>query len=254
MTLEGGMNGERRWRAPLRQPRRQQPQPDEAARVLADVARMLLDRAPTIVTDVRSGSHCPVRSQSYDEGAGEDRAWRFLFEGVAMTCVLDERSERELLALVVGGASRGRLTGIERRISGEVIVRLLGACVDRRSIVEEPRARPTGSTWHCEVGFSHHTSGTIAIALYTACIPAQPARIVHPQLSMVTITLRAALPLASCHLASIAVLRPGELLRLARHAEVPAAVLFGGNRRVARGRLGSWLGERAILLTDIAPN
>jgi hypothetical protein len=239
-----------RWQPRIWHSREAVGEDDPAARTLAHLARSVLDRVSHVLCDTRQASQTAVRLRAYEDGCGEDRAWRFSWRSTETYCVLSEHAERELLRLIVGGVSRGRLSEIERRITGEAVSRLLGSSGEA-DVTELRRERPGAPTWGCSVRLSAGDESCAVLEFFVPCSApvVRPER--GPNIASVALPLRATLSCGSCELGSVMKWQTGSLVRLQRGLDV-SAIVFAGGRRIAQGRLGSLYGERALMLTAVS--
>lgn len=240
-----------RFGPPLARAGLSDPVADPGALALSQLARGIIARVPHVLRDVRRASHSLVR-RTDEQACREDRAWCFSFATVRAWCIAGEDAERELLRLIVGGAPKGRLSEIERRITAEAIDRLLQPSAHGGIIKEELRDRPALPAWSCSVDISSTQAPGALLELFTPCAPAPRSNTARPIVTPIALPVRATLATVPHDLASIARWRRGSIVRLQRGLEF-YAIVFAGGRRIGKGQLGSLHGERAIMLTELWP-
>jgi Type III flagellar switch regulator (C-ring) FliN C-term len=225
---------------------------DDAGRALSFFARSLLNGSSKVLRAIKTASQTAVRKHNYEDQEGiEDRAWRLASESLDAFCILDESEERALLNLIVGGAPSGRLSEIERRIVGEAVSQLLLAAAPAAQVSEELRVRPAPPTWSCIVELWGAGQEVAKLSLFTTCRLLPRPRIVRPSLEDVCIHLRAALSPHTCELGRVSRWECGSVVRLHRGQKVQDVFLYAGSQQLARGQLGSFYGERAILIAEV---
>jgi hypothetical protein len=227
--------------------------PDDGSRRLTIFAAGLIRSAPAVLQGVLSATHDSVNLSGYvDDPDVEDRAWVCRDRDEEVFCILDTDGERSLLGFVVGSAPAGRLSALERRIVGDVMVRLVQRSCDGQSPVhEELRKRPAGQTWCCCVELSGGKNAAAHIRLFRPrALPPEVPNL-RPAASRIPVGLRALAPVAPACLAAVNAWRPGLTLRLAPSPQLLNAVLYVAGQRIARAHAGAVAERRAVRITDL---
>lgn len=256
MTMSGIIGGLRRFRAQAITQVRMEPEIDEAARSLRALARGIVLRAHEIIEACAAASQGPIEFRGYTDVAEiADRAWRLRYDRREMFCVVNEASERLLLGWIVGNRPAvSALSPIERSIVEESMRRMLSIAAGGVLEIEpEPRIRPHGPSWRCDVQLNGVEAERATIQLFTQCdLSLQPKTPpCHPDIGDVALQLRAALPATACALADVWEWRSGSLLPLQRSGRDISVGLYAGGHRVALAHLGTVFGDRAVKLVTV---
>jgi len=222
---------------------------DADGMALAELVDLACRRAGTVIAPSLSASAKPVDRADYEERrAIPDRAWRCCTAGREFWWVIDEPSQRRLLACVIGGSPSQSTSAMERTILAETVMRVASPDSSQRRWDEELRARPRGSMWHCDIELMQPTIGTAVLSIFTARAVA-PARTGGPiDIWAIPLTINAALPPVRVRLRELLGWRAGTVLALQPSADEIMANLMLSPSTTAGGSLGVAASNRAVRL------
>ncbi len=228
---------------------------DEAAidgdgMALAALAASACRHAGALIAASLSASAGPVDRRGYeDRTAIMDRAWRVGAAAREFWWIIDESSQRRLLACVIGGSPAQSTSAVERTIVAETVARL-ASCGNSTALRcdEELRARPLGSMWRCDIELTQPPAGTAVLSIFTAR-RAAPARLPRPiDLRAVALGMNAELRPVRVRVGDLLRWRAGTVLELHRSADELSANLRLSPTVTASGWLGVVSGNRAVRL------
>jgi flagellar motor switch/type III secretory pathway protein FliN len=231
-------------------PKAQRPPADPAISLLEQLA-VAIERGASIVFRGRAfASHeAPIRaSWSCDGDARAAHAWHSdAGDGLDVWCVVDDRSVRVLLELVLGGPGALKPTALERGIIRETVERLLSSC---NRIWEERGAAAvsTNRGWQCRAAIITAGGARADVTLLAPAFedPPRPAP-ARVDLRNVPMTLTAYVPAIDVRVGSILSWQCGTVIELRRDANAPVS-LCAGSMPIGAGRLGIVRGRRALKL------
>ncbi|MDQ6825376.1 MAG: FliM/FliN family flagellar motor C-terminal domain-containing protein [Candidatus Eremiobacteraeota bacterium] len=189
--------------------------------------------------------------------AVEDRAWHGALDGSELWCVVDTDAQRALLELIIGGPGAPVCTSIERKIVADCMAGLLnasGPSGESLRMREELSARPSANRlWRCSLNLTAPCGPCAVIEVFApaAAEPPAPRNGTRPDMRPVPISLSATLLPWSIALCDILKWQPGDTVCLPSPSTECTAVVNAGCVRIARARLGSSRGSRALEILEV---